>query len=191
METKSKALLIILDGYGYTENHDGNAIYSANPEFINKLFAERPFTKLAASGLEVGLPAGQMGNSEVGHLNIGAGRIVYQDITRINKSIEDGDFFTNKAMNDVMDKMIATDHALHIYGLVSDGGVHSHIEHIYAILELAKRKDFEDVYVHCFLDGRDTRTSIRRRIYIRIRKENARKRSRKNCNDIRKILCNG
>lgn len=156
METKSKALLIILDGYGYTENHDGNAIYSANPEFINKLFAERPFTKLAASGLEVGLPAGQMGNSEVGHLNIGAGRIVYQDITRINKSIEDGDFFTNKAMNDVMDKMIATDHALHIYGLVSDGGVHSHIEHIYAILELAKRKGLKKLYIHAFTDGRDT-----------------------------------
>lgn len=156
METKSKALLIILDGYGYTENHDGNAIYSANPEFINKLFAERPFTKLAASGLEVGLPAGQMGNSEVGHLNIGAGRIVYQDITRINKSIEDGDFFTNKAMNDVMDKMIATDHALHIYGLVSDGGVHSHIEHIYAILELAKRKGLKKLFIHAFTDGRDT-----------------------------------
>ncbi len=156
METKSKALLIILDGYGYTENKDGNAIYSANPEFINKLFAERPFTKLAASGLEVGLPAGQMGNSEVGHLNIGAGRIVYQDITRINKSIEDGDFFTNKAMNDVMDKMIATDHALHIYGLVSDGGVHSHIDHIYAILELAKRKGLKKLFIHVFTDGRDT-----------------------------------
>ena len=156
METKSKALLIILDGYGVSDSQEGNAIYSAKPEFINKLFAERPYTTLAASGLEVGLPAGQMGNSEVGHLNIGAGRIVYQDITRINKSIEDGDFFTNKAMNDVMDKMIATDHSLHIYGLVSDGGVHSHIEHIYAILELAKRKGLKKLFIHCFTDGRDT-----------------------------------
>lgn len=156
METKSKALLIILDGYGISESHEGNAVYSANPDFINKLFAERPFTKLAASGLAVGLPEGQMGNSEVGHLNIGAGRIVYQDITRINKSIQDGDFFENKAMNDVMDKMIATDHALHIYGLVSDGGVHSHIEHIYAILELAKRKGLKKLFIHAFTDGRDT-----------------------------------
>ena len=156
METKSKALLIILDGYGVSDSQEGNAIYSAKPEFINKLFAERPYTTLAASGLEVGLPAGQMGNSEVGHLNIGAGRIVYQDITRINKAIEDGDFFTNKAMNDVMDKMIATNHSLHIYGLVSDGGVHSHIEHIYAILELAKRKGLKKLFIHCFTDGRDT-----------------------------------
>ncbi len=156
MDTKSKALLIILDGYGMSDSHEGNAVYSANPEFINKLFNERPFTKLAASGLDVGLPAGQMGNSEVGHLNIGAGRIVYQDITRINKSIEDGDFFENKAMNDVMDKMIATDHALHIYGLVSDGGVHSHIEHIYAILEMARRKGLKKLFIHAFTDGRDT-----------------------------------
>ena len=114
MESKPRVLLIILDGFGLSEKTEGNAVHAANPEFINKLFAERPFTRLGASGLDVGLPAGQMGNSEVGHLNIGAGRVVYQDITRINRSIEDGSFFENKAMVEVIDRVKASGKALHL-----------------------------------------------------------------------------
>lgn len=156
MEPKSKVLLIILDGFGISEATEGNAVHMANPEFINKLFAERPFTRLGASGLDVGLPVGQMGNSEVGHLNIGAGRVVYQDITRINLAIEDGSFFENKAMTDVVDNVKKSGKALHLYGLVSDGGVHSHIDHIAAILKLAKGRGLEKVFIHAFTDGRDT-----------------------------------
>lgn len=156
MEPKSKVLLIILDGFGLSETLEGNAVHSANPEFINKLFAERPFTRLGASGLDVGLPVGQMGNSEVGHLNIGAGRVVYQDITRINRSIEDGSFFENKVMVDAIDGVKKSGKALHLYGLVSDGGVHSHIDHICAILKLAKSRGLEKVFIHAFTDGRDT-----------------------------------
>ncbi len=156
MESKPRVLLIILDGFGLSEKTEGNAVHAANPEFINKLFAERPFTRLGASGLDVGLPAGQMGNSEVGHLNIGAGRVVYQDITRINRSIEDGSFFENKAMVEVIDRVKASGKALHLYGLVSDGGVHSHIDHIAAILKLAKDRGLHKVFLHAFTDGRDT-----------------------------------
>ncbi|HQB82787.1 MAG TPA: 2,3-bisphosphoglycerate-independent phosphoglycerate mutase, partial [Candidatus Rifleibacterium sp.] len=156
MESKPRVLLIILDGFGLSEKTEGNAVHAANPEFINKLFAERPFTRLGASGLDVGLPVGQMGNSEVGHLNIGAGRVVYQDITRINRSIEDGSFFENKAMVEVIDRVKASGKALHLYGLVSDGGVHSHIDHIAAILKLAKDRGLSKVFLHAFTDGRDT-----------------------------------
>ncbi len=156
MESKSKVLLIILDGFGLSEKTEGNAVHTANPEFINKLFSERPFTRLGASGLDVGLPVGQMGNSEVGHLNIGAGRIVYQDITRINKSIEDGDFFENPNMTALCDRVAASGKALHLFGLVSDGGVHSHIDHVAAILKLAKDRGLEKVFIHAFTDGRDT-----------------------------------
>ena len=156
MEIKSKVLLVVLDGFGCSDVTEGNAIAQADPEFINKLFHERPFTKIAASGLDVGLPAGQMGNSEVGHLNIGAGRVVYQDITRINKSIEDEEFFENKAINDLIEQLLAADKSLHLYGLVSDGGVHSHIDHIEAILKLAKKKGLKKVFIHAFTDGRDT-----------------------------------
>jgi len=156
MEPKTKVLLIVLDGFGVSEKSDGNAIKAANPEFIDKLFQERPCTRLAASGLAVGLPEGQMGNSEVGHLNIGAGRVVYQDITRINRSIEDGSFFENETMNNLMDKVLADGKALHLYGLVSNGGVHSHINHISAILKLAAKKGLERVFLHAFTDGRDT-----------------------------------
>ena len=156
MESKPRVLLIILDGFGLSEKTEGNAVHAANPEFINKLFAERPFTRLGASGLDVGLPVGQMGNSEVGHLNIGAGRVVYQDITRINRSIEDGSFFENKAMAEVIDRVKASGKALHLYGLVSDGGVHSHIDHIAAILKLAKDRGLSKVFLHAFTDGRDT-----------------------------------
>lgn len=156
MEAKTKVVLIILDGFGLSDKQEGNAIYQANPEFINKLFQERPCAKLHASGLAVGLPEGQMGNSEVGHLNIGAGRIVYQDITRINRDIETEVFFENKPLNDLMDRVKADDKALHLYGLVSDGGVHSYQNHIYAVLKLAAKKGLTKVYIHPFTDGRDT-----------------------------------
>lgn len=156
MESTPKVLLIILDGFGLSDKTEGNAVHSANPEFINKLFAERPFTRLGASGLDVGLPVGQMGNSEVGHLNIGAGRVVYQDITRINRSIEDGSFFENKAMTEQIDRVKASGKALHLYGLVSDGGVHSHLDQIVAILKLASGRGLKKVFIHAFTDGRDT-----------------------------------
>jgi 2,3-bisphosphoglycerate-independent phosphoglycerate mutase len=156
MEPKTKVLLIVLDGFGVSEKTEGNAIKLAEPEFINKLLQERPYTRLAASGLSVGLPEGQMGNSEVGHLNIGAGRVVYQDITRINKAIEDGSFFENEVMNKIMDQVKKDGKALHLYGLVSNGGVHSHINHIAALLKLAARQQLSKVFIHAFTDGRDT-----------------------------------
>jgi 2,3-bisphosphoglycerate-independent phosphoglycerate mutase len=156
MEAKSKVLLIILDGFGLSDATEGNAVHAANPEFINKLFEERPFTHLGASGLDVGLPEGQMGNSEVGHLNIGAGRIVYQDITRINLAIEDGSFFENKTLLEAFARLKTSGKALHLYGLVSDGGVHSHINHIGAILKAAKKYGLSKVFIHAFTDGRDT-----------------------------------
>ncbi len=156
MEAKSKVLLIILDGFGLSDATEGNAVYSANPEFINKLFGERSFTRLGASGFDVGLPEGQMGNSEVGHLNIGAGRVVYQDITRINLAIEDGSFFENQTMLAAFARLKKSGKALHLYGLVSDGGVHSHINHISAILKAAKAQGLTRVFIHAFTDGRDT-----------------------------------
>ena len=149
-------MLMILDGFGINENEEGNAIKLANTPNIDKLMKICPTTRMYTSGLNVGLPDGQMGNSEVGHTNIGAGRIVYQELTRITKSIEDGDFFSNQEFIKAIENCKKNNSKLHIMGLLSDGGVHSHIRHLYAILELAKRKDFEDVYVHCFMDGRDT-----------------------------------
>ncbi len=149
-------VLLILDGYGVTDETEHNAIAQADTPVMDRLMKEYPCVKGDASGLAVGLPDGVMGSSEVGHLNIGAGRIVYQDLTRITKDIEDGDFFGNeallKAMNDAKEKGTS----LHIYGLLSDGGVHSHNSHLYALLELARRQGMEKVYVHCFTDGRDT-----------------------------------
>ena len=153
---KKLTMLMILDGYGINENENGNAISVANTPVMDKLMKQNPNTVIKTSGLDVGLPEGQMGNSEVGHTNIGAGRIVYQELTRITKSIEDGDFFSIPELVKAIDNCKKNKTKLHIMGLLSDGGVHSHIRHLYAILELAKRKDFEDVYVHCFLDGRDT-----------------------------------
>ena len=149
-------MLMILDGFGDNKNEDGNAIKLAKTPNIDKLMKKYANTDIYTSGLNVGLPDGQMGNSEVGHTNIGAGRIVYQELTRITKSIEDGDFFTNTELIAAIDNCKNNNTKLHILGLVSDGGVHSHIRHLYGLLELAKRRDFEDVYVHCFLDGRDT-----------------------------------
>ena len=149
-------MLMILDGFGDNPNKDGNAIKLAKTPNIDKLMKKYPNTDIYTSGLHVGLPEGQMGNSEVGHTNIGAGRIVYQELTRITKSIEDGDFFTNPEFIAAIENCKKNHSKLHILGLLSDGGVHSHIRHLFGLLEMAKRRDFEDVYVHCFLDGRDT-----------------------------------
>ena len=149
-------MLMILDGFGENKNEKGNAVKIANTPNIDKLMKMCPTTDIYTSGLNVGLPEGQMGNSEVGHTNIGAGRIVYQELTRITKSIEDGDFFSIPEFNEVEENCKKNNSNLHVMGLLSDGGVHSHIRHLYAILELAKRKGIENVYVHCFLDGRDT-----------------------------------
>ncbi len=149
-------MLMILDGFGINPNEKGNAVAIANTPNIDKLKKTWPTTIIHTSGLDVGLPEGQMGNSEVGHTNIGAGRIVYQDLTRITKSIQDGDFFSIKEFSDAIDNCKKNNSNLHIMGLLSDGGVHSHIRHLVALLEFAKRKDFENVYVHCFMDGRDT-----------------------------------
>ena len=149
-------MLMILDGFGINENEKGNAVKLANTPNIDRLMKTCPTTEVYTSGLNVGLPDGQMGNSEVGHTNIGAGRIVYQELTRITKSIEDGDFFSIPEFVEAIENCKKNNSKLHIMGLLSDGGVHSHIRHLFALLELAKRRDFEDVYVHCFLDGRDT-----------------------------------
>ena len=154
--SKKPTVLMILDGYGLNNETKGNAVAEAKKPVMDKLMAECPFVQGNASGLAVGLPDGQMGNSEVGHLNMGAGRIVYQDLTKITKAIQDGDFFENKALLAACENVKKNDSALHLYGLVSDGGVHSHNSHIYGLLELAKRQGIEKVYVHCFLDGRDT-----------------------------------
>ena len=154
--SKKPTILMILDGYGINERADGNAIAMAKTPVMDRLMKEYPFVKGNASGMAVGLPEGQMGNSEVGHLNMGAGRIVYQELTRITKSIQDGDFFENPALMKAVQNCKEKDSALHLFGLVSDGGVHSHITHIYGLLELAKRNGLEKVYLHAFLDGRDT-----------------------------------
>lgn len=153
---KRPVALIIMDGFGLNENIEGNAIKAAYKPNLDKLFSENPFARIRASGFDVGLPDGQMGNSEVGHTNIGAGRIVYQELTRITKSIADGDFFENKAFLEAIENCKGHNSKLHLYGLLSDGGVHSHITHLYALVELAKRKNLKEVYIHCFYDGRDT-----------------------------------
>ncbi len=154
--SKKPTVLMILDGYGLNETTEHNAVAEADTPVMDRLKKEYPFVKGNASGLAVGLPDGQMGNSEVGHLNMGAGRIVYQELTRITKEIEEGTFFENKALLAAVENCKANDSALHMYGLVSDGGVHSHNTHIYGLLELARRHGLKKVYVHCFLDGRDT-----------------------------------
>ena len=154
--SKKPTVLMILDGYGLNEIHEHNAVYEANTPVMDSLMKEYPFVHGQASGLFVGLPDGQMGNSEVGHMNMGAGRVVYQDLTRITKSIQDGDFFENKEFLAAVENCKKNDSALHLFGLVSTGGVHSHLTHIFGLLELAKRNALKKVYVHCFLDGRDT-----------------------------------
>jgi 2,3-bisphosphoglycerate-independent phosphoglycerate mutase len=154
--SKKPVVLMVLDGYGLNDKTEGNAIAMANTPVMDKLMKECPFVPGNASGLAVGLPDGQMGNSEVGHMNIGAGRIIYQDLTSITKAIEDGDFFENEAMLQAIENCKKNGSDLHLWGLLSDGGVHSHNTHLYGILELCKRQGLENVYVHPFLDGRDT-----------------------------------
>jgi len=148
--------LIIMDGFGEDKNEEGNAIFAAKTPNLDRYFSTWPHTLLGASGMDVGLPDGQMGNSEVGHTNIGAGRIVYQELTRISKAIADGDFFENETLVAAMENCKTHGSALHLMGLLGDGGVHSHSNHLYALLELAKRTGIRDVYIHCFMDGRDT-----------------------------------
>ena len=144
-----------MDGFGINPGAKGNAIEAANTPNLTKLFKENPFTTIGASGLDVGLPDGQMGNSEVGHTNIGAGRVVYQMLVKISKSIQDGEFFNIKVLKDAMENCKKNGTALHLMGLLSDGGVHSHIEHLFGLLEMAKREGLDKVYVHCIMDGRD------------------------------------
>ena len=152
---KKPVVLTIMDGFGFNDETIGNAVYSARTPVLDDIFANCPTTKIGASGMDVGLPDGQMGNSEVGHTNIGAGRVVYQELTRITKSINDGDFFANSAFINAVKNCRDNDSALHLMGLLSDGGVHSHIEHMYALVELAKRNGVKRVYIHALLDGRD------------------------------------
>lgn len=154
--SKKTTVLMILDGYGLNDKAEGNAVAMANTPVMDKLTAECPYVNGFASGLDVGLPDGQMGNSEVGHLNMGAGRVVYQDLTKITKSIKDGDFFTNPALLKAINNCKENNSTLHMWGLYSSGGVHSHNTHVFALLELAKKEGLSDVVVHCFLDGRDT-----------------------------------
>ena len=153
--SKTPTTLIIMDGFGMAAAGATNAVSVANTPVMDRLFAEHAHTTLSASGLDVGLPDGQMGNSEVGHTNIGGGRVVFQDLPRISLSIENGTFFEVPAYNKAMDDCLEKNSSLHLFGLLSDGGVHSHIEHLFALLEMAKRKGLSKVFIHCFLDGRD------------------------------------
>ena len=157
--SKKPTVLMILDGYGLNDNCEANAVCEGKTPIMDQLMSQCPFVKGNASGMAVGLPEGQMGNSEVGHLNMGAGRIVYQELTRITKEIQDGDFFKNEALLKAIHNAKENNASLHLFGLLSDGGVHSHNTHLYGLLELAKREGLEKVFVHCFLDGRDTPTT--------------------------------
>ena len=168
---KKLMMLMILDGFGINENEQGNAVKLSKTPNIDKLMKTCPTSTVYTSGLKVGLPEGQMGNSEVGHTNIGAGRIVYQELTKITKSIEDGDFFSNKEFNIAIENCKKYNSKLHIMGLVSDGGVHSHERHLYALLELEKEKTFENVYVHCLWTEEIRHLPQERGIHCKIRRE--------------------
>ena len=152
---KHPLILMILDGFGINHSDYGNAIHAAKKPNLDKYFSQYPHTQIGASGMDVGLPDGQMGNSEVGHTNIGGGRVVFQDLPRISRAIEDGTFFENPAYNAAMDACLEKGTALHLYGLLSNGGVHSTVEHVWALLKMAGIKGLKRVYLHCFLDGRD------------------------------------
>lgn len=152
---RKQTMLMILDGFGLNSHSFGNAIAQANTPNLDAIFTKYPWTKLIACGQSVGLPDGQMGNSEVGHMNIGAGRIIYQDLSLISKEISEGTFFANQVLVEAMDRAKSSGKALHLLGLLSDGGVHSHIEHLFALLDMAKQRGLEKVYIHAFLDGRD------------------------------------
>lgn len=153
---KGPLCLIIMDGWGINPKTEGNAIALANTPVIHRLMNEYPSSAVDGSGMAVGLPRGQMGNSEVGHMNIGAGRVVYQDFTRVSKAIEDGDLFNNKVLLEAINAVKTNNRSLHLMGLLSDGGVHSHIEHLFALIDMAKRNGLHKVYIHAFMDGRDT-----------------------------------
>jgi 2,3-bisphosphoglycerate-independent phosphoglycerate mutase len=155
-DVKKPLVLLILDGFGYSESSQYNAIANANAPVWEDVWANSPKTLITTSGLEVGLPEGQMGNSEVGHMTLGAGRVIYQNFTRINKAIKDGDFFTNSAYTNAIDKAVSLEKAVHIFGLLSEGGVHSHEDHLLAALKLAADRGAKKLYLHAFLDGRDT-----------------------------------
>lgn len=157
---KEPLMLIILDGLGIGREYPGNAVYLADTPVLDKIKKEHPFTKIEASGKYVGLPEGQMGNSEVGHLNIGAGKIIYQELTNISKSIEDGSFYEKKELLEAIENAKRNNSKIHLIGLLSEGGVHSHISHLYGLLELMKKENFEDVYIHCILDGRDVSPTV-------------------------------
>src|SRR3990167_7221185 len=156
MQPKKPLVLLILDGWGYREERESNAILQANTPVMDKLWAEYPHTLISGSGLDVGLPDGQMGNSEVGHVNLGSGRVVYQDFTRITKAIADGDFFSNPVLVESTQAAVRHGKAVHLMGLLSPGGVHSHEDHIIAMIDLAKQQGATEIYLHAFLDGRDT-----------------------------------
>lgn len=156
MPTPKPLVLMILDGFGHSDRPEYNAIHAANTPVYDRLRATQPHGLISGSGMDVGLPDGQMGNSEVGHMNLGAGRVVYQDFTRVTKAIRDGEFFENPAICAAVDQAVAAGKAVHIMGLLSDGGVHSHQDHIVAMVELAARRGAEKIYLHAFLDGRDT-----------------------------------
>ena len=156
---KKPVVLCIMDGFGIRDINDGNAIHTAKTPNLDKFFSENPFTTIGASGLDVGLPDGQMGNSEVGHTNIGAGRVVYQMLVKITKDIEDGKFFDIDVLKNAIENCKRNDSALHLIGLLSDGGVHSHIDHLYGLLKMAKLSGLKKVYVHCLMDGRDVSTT--------------------------------
>jgi len=166
--SKRPVMLMILDGFGASDKIEGNAILNAYKPNYDRLWNNYPHTFVSASGLDVGLPKGQMGNSEVGHLNIGAGRIIYQELTRITKDIEEGTFFKNEALNFAMDEALKKNSSLHLLGLLSDGGVHSHIKHLEALLKMAKDKGLTKVYLHAFLDGRDVPPKSGRSFIIEI-----------------------
>ena len=171
---KTPTTLIIMDGFGLAPASDDNAVTLANTPVLDRLFKEYANTTLSASGLDVGLPAGQMGNSEVGHTNIGGGRVVFQDLPRISRAIDDGSFFKNETYNKAMDDCLKHGSSLHLYGLLSDGGVHSHIQHLFALLQMAKDKGLTKVYVHCFLDGRDVSPTSGKGFVAALRDECAR-----------------
>lgn len=162
--TPKPLVLIILDGFGHSESPEYNAIFAANTPVYDRLRAEQPHGLISGSGMDVGLPDGQMGNSEVGHMNLGAGRVVYQDFTRVTKAIRDGEFFQNPVLTGAVDKAAGAGKAVHILGLLSDGGVHSHQDHLVAMAELAAQRGAEKIYLHAFLDGRDTRRAARNRL---------------------------
>ena len=155
MTVKKPMMLLIMDGFGLNENTYGNAISQANKPNLDRIFSTYPMTKINASEEFVGLPKGQMGNSEVGHLNIGAGRIIYQDLTKITKEAETGKLFRNRALLNAMRNAKKNDSTLHLFGLLSDGGVHSHIDHLFSLLKMAENESLDKVAIHCFLDGRD------------------------------------